>query len=391
MDSLGLSPWLVSACEEMGLKQPTPIQTACIGPTLAGRDVLGSAETGSGKTAAFALPIIELLSRDPYGVFAVVLSPARELATQIAEQFAALGAQLPVRVNVVVGGVDMMRQALELAQRPHVVVATPGRLADHLRSSSSALALRRLRFIVMDEADRLLELGFQSDLEEILTLLPVKRQTLLYSATMSSAMERLTELALNKPFVAALAAKEAVVARLQQQYVLMPAAVREVYLAYLLRQLVADGASVLVFVGTCKMCEVLATALAGLGLVVAPLHSQQPQRRRQAAIARLKKAQLQALVATDVAARGLDIPRVDVVLHLTLPAKHTDYIHRCGRTARAGRSGRSIALVSQFDVELLLSIEKQVLGQKRAGKRAGAGAEREAPLSEASQGGFGAL
>lgn len=145
MDQLGLSSWLVSACHEMGLKEPTPIQSACIGPTLQGRDVLGSAETGSGKTAAFALPIIEALSRDPFGVFAVVLSPARELASQIAEQFAALGARMPVRVNVVVGGVDMMRQSLELAQRPHVVVATPGRLADHLRSSSTAAMLRKVR------------------------------------------------------------------------------------------------------------------------------------------------------------------------------------------------------------------------------------------------------
>ena len=154
---LGLSPWLASSCAEMGLKRPTPIQLACIPPALAGRDVLGSAETGSGKTAAFALPILQALSVDPFGVFAVVLSPARELSAQIADQFAALGSHMSVKVSVVVGGVDMMRQALELAQRPHIVIGTPGRLADHLRSSGTAMTMRHARFLVIDEADRLLE------------------------------------------------------------------------------------------------------------------------------------------------------------------------------------------------------------------------------------------
>ena len=245
-------------------------------------DVLGSAETGSGKTAAFALPVLQALSREPYGVFAVVLSPARELAQQIADQFSALGARLPTRVCVVVGGADMMRQALALAERPHIVVATPGRLADHLRSSSGVPAVvRRARFLVVDEADRLLDGGFADDLGFVLGQLPGRRQTLLFSATMSGALRRLQTLALREPFVADLAPQEAVVASLTQQYVFVPATVREAYLTYLLRDaLAADGAATaIVFTSTCYSCEVLACTLRALDVDCLPLHSQQPQAR----------------------------------------------------------------------------------------------------------------
>lgn len=213
--SLGLAGWLADSCHEMGLRVPSPIQRACIPPALQGRDVLGSAETGSGKTAAFALPILQTLSVDPYGVFAVVLSPARELAIQIADQFQALGARMGVRVCVIVGGRDMMQQALELGQRPHIVIGTPGRLADHFRSSGSAFTMAKARFLVIDEADRLLELGFSEDVGFILSQLPSHRQTLLFSATMSDALKRLQSLALKKPFVADLAPVERVPATLK--------------------------------------------------------------------------------------------------------------------------------------------------------------------------------
>ena len=278
---LGLSEPLCAACAEMGLRRPTPIQAACIGPALDGRDVLGSAETGSGKTAAFALPVLQALSREPYGVFAVVLSPARELAQQIADQFSALGARLPTRVCVVVGGADMMRQALALAERPHIVVATPGRLADHLRSSSGVPAVvRRARFLVVDEADRLLDGGFADDLGFVLGQLPGRRQTLLFSATMSGAPPAADARAA-APFVADLAPQEAVVASLTQQYVFVPATVREAYLTYLLRDaLAADGAATaIVFTSTCYSCEVLACTLRG-STSTASRSTQQPQARR---------------------------------------------------------------------------------------------------------------
>lgn len=354
---LGLASWLAGSCVEMGLKRPTPIQRECIGPALRGGDVLGSAETGSGKTAAFALPVLQALSDDPYGVFAVVLSPARELATQIADQFNALGSRMGVRVAVVVGGVDMMHQALELAKRPHIVIATPGRLADHLRSSGTAVTIRNARFLVIDEADRLLEEGFGPDLEFIVAALPPRRQTLLFSATMSDALRQLQTLALRKPHVADLAALASTPASLEQQYVFVPANVRDVYLAHEARTLAEQDLTAIVFTSSCRSCEVLATTLRALGLDCVALHSQQPQARRLAALGRFKQGSLRLLVATDVAARGIDIPEVGVVLNHNVPAEPKDYIHRAGRTARAGRAGRALTYVSQYDVELLLAIE----------------------------------
>ena len=364
--SLGLSPWLAEACRSMGLSRPTPIQLACVGPALAGRDVLGSAETGSGKTAAFALPILQALSEDPYGVFAVVLSPARELASQIADQFVALGARMQLRTTVVVGGVDMMQQALALAERPHVVVGTPGRLADHMRSNNTALTMRNARFLVIDEADRLLEMGFADDLATILGALPSRRQTLLFSATMSGALKRLQRLALTEPHVADLAPLERIPAALKLEYVFVPANVRDAYLIHMLRTLVGERETAMVFTSTCRACEVLACTLRALSVDCAPLHSQQPQARRLAAIGRFKQGSLRLLVCTDVAARGIDIPQVSLVINHNVPAMPRDLVHRCGRTARAGRSGRAITLVSQYDVEVLLATEEAVRSARRA-------------------------
>ena len=358
--TLGLSPWLAKSCVEMGLKRPTPIQLSCVRPALEGRDVLGSAETGSGKTAAFALPILQALSEDPFGVFAVVLSPARELSAQIADQFSALGAHMRVRVSVVVGGVDMMKQALELAKRPHIVIGTPGRLADHLRSSGSAVVMRNARFLVIDEADRLLELGFANDLGSILSQLPARRQTLLFSATMSGALQRLQRLALTSPHVADLAPSERVPAALALDYIFVPSNVRDLYLVFLVRRFREAGDTIIIFTSTCRACEVLACTLRALEIDCAPLHSQQPQAKRLAAIGRFKQGTLKILVATDVAARGIDIPQVGVVLNHNVPGMPRDFVHRCGRTARAGRAGRAVTIVSQYDVEVLLAIEESV-------------------------------
>ena len=358
--SLGLSPWLGETCIEMGLKRPTPIQEACIPPALQGHDVLGSAETGSGKTAAFALPILQALSEDPYGVFAVVLSPARELAAQIADQFSALGTRMSVRVSLVVGGVDMMRQALELSKRPHIVIGTPGRLADHLRSSGSAAVMRNARFLVIDEADRLLELGFADDLGSIISQMPARRQTLLFSATMSGALQRLQRLALTSPHVADLAPSERVPAALALDYVFVPSNVRDLYLVHLVRRFRDKGETIIIFTSTCRACEMLACTLRALAIDCAPLHSQQAQAKRLAAIGRFKQGTLAILVATDVAARGIDIPQVGVVINHNVPAMPRDFVHRCGRTARAGRVGCALTIVSQYDVEVLLAIEAHI-------------------------------
>ena len=188
--SLSLDDWVVQACSSLGIRRPTPVQASCIPPILRGRDCIGCARTGSGKTAAFALPILQKLAVDPFGVFALVLTPTRELAIQIADQFKAFGAHIPARVAVVVGGMDMMEQGLALANKPHLVIGTPGRIADHIKSTDT-LSLRRVRHLVMDEADRLLAPSFQTDLETIFSALPAKRQTLVFSATLTDTLEQL--------------------------------------------------------------------------------------------------------------------------------------------------------------------------------------------------------
>ncbi|CAI9718823.1 probable ATP-dependent RNA helicase DDX49 [Octopus vulgaris] len=197
---LGINSWLVDQCQVVGISRPTPIQINCIPEILKGRDCLASAKTGSGKTAAFALPILQLLSEDPYGIFALIVTPTRELAYQIGEQFEVFGKPINVRVTVITGGINMIDQGLKLTDLPHIVVTTPGRLADHLESCDT-FNFNQLRFLVMDEADRLLEDNFGEQLETIFNVLPEKRQTLLFSATFTESLSGVIELSKKKPFV----------------------------------------------------------------------------------------------------------------------------------------------------------------------------------------------
>nr|BAA91606.1 unnamed protein product [Homo sapiens] len=235
---LGLSSWLVEQCRQLGLKKPTPVQLGCIPAILEGRDCLGCAKTGSGKTAAFVLPILQKLSEDPYGIFCLVLTPTRELAYQIAERFRVLGKPLGLKDCIIVGGMDMVAQALELSRKPHVVIATPGRLADHLRSSNT-FSIKKIRFLVMDEADRLLEQGctdFTVDLEAILAAVPARRQTLLFSATLTDTLRELQGLATNQPFFWEAQAPVSTVEQLDQRYLLVPEKVKDAYLVHLIQR-----------------------------------------------------------------------------------------------------------------------------------------------------------
>eukprot|EP00299_Pterocystis_sp_00344_P018681 c9320_g1_i1.p2 GENE.c9320_g1_i1~~c9320_g1_i1.p2 ORF type:complete len:434 (-),score=114.20 c9320_g1_i1:1566-2867(-) len=358
MNQLGLKPWLVETCDKLGIRQPTPVQQNCIPQILKGLDVMGGAATGSGKTATFALPILNVLSDDPYGIFALILTPTRELAVQISEQFKAFGGALNLRLSVVVGGLDMLRQAQELQRKPHIVIATPGRLVDHLRSNS-AVCLTRLKFLVLDEADRLLDMGFAEELKTILEHVPVKRQTLLFSATMTKNLEKLQRMALKEPFVYDGCPKYNTVDSLVQQYLFVPLAVKECYLHHLLKETFPEKI-IIVFVNTCQKCQLLFHLLHEVGIPSAALHSQQTMNRRLAALAKFRAGQVKILLATDVAGRGLDIPEVDVVINYDMCAVGTDYIHRVGRTARAGRRGVSVSIVSQYDIELFLEIEKRI-------------------------------
>jgi len=357
---LGLSEWLEKVCNNLGIKDPTPVQKSCIPEILRGKDVIGVAQTGSGKTAAFALPILQKLSLNPYSVFCVVLTPTRELAFQIGDQFRALGTGQTLRVAVVVGGLDFQDQAKQLAKRPHVVIATPGRLKAILDADVQlGKGFCRTSFLVLDEADRLLDASFEPDLETILSVLPETRQTLLFSATMTSALITLQTALLEDAHVFEAYKGLQTATGLKEQFLLIPAKVKEVYLTYLLRHLDDYNVrSCIIFAGTRKSCEMLAGILEELDIATAPLHSGLVQRNRMASLDRFKSGRISILLATDVASRGLDIPEVDLVVNFDLPTLASDYVHRVGRTARAGRGGWSLSFVSQYDIDLVKSIEE---------------------------------
>ncbi|KAL6657537.1 hypothetical protein ACP70R_005317 [Stipagrostis hirtigluma subsp. patula] len=364
---LGLSQWLVDACGALGMKCPTPVQRRCIPRALAGEDVLGIAETGSGKTAAFALPILHRLGEDPYGVAALALAPTRELAAQLAEQFRALGAPLGLRCLAAIGGFDSLAQAKGLARRPHVVVATPGRIATLVNDDPElAKVFARTKFLVLDEADRVLDVNFEEDLRVIFGCLPKKRQTFLFSATMSDNLRSLLELSGNKSYFFEAYAGFKTVETLKQHYIHIPPDGKELHLLYLLSKLKEKDnpiRSAIVFVSTCRTCQYLDLLLEELGHPAVSLHSHKSQSKRLLALNRFKSGQAPILLATDVGSRGLDIQTVDLVINYDIPRIPRDYIHRVGRTARASRGGLSISFVTQRDICLLHEIE-DVIGKR---------------------------
>jgi len=350
---LGLSSWLCKNCKEMGFTVPTLIQQKCIPPILQGVDVIGAALTGSGKTAAFGLPILEHLSREPYGIFALVVTPTRELAFQIADQFNALGANFTLKTEVVVGGLDRTAQSLALVQRPHIVVGTPGRLADLLGSS---MDISRIKFLVLDEADRLLEEAFAPSLTPILQAAPKSRQTLLFSATMTKSLKKLQKMALGRQtFRFDACPKYSTVETLTQEYLYMPEKVKMCYLVYVLRCF--SSCSCIVFTSTQARAQLVSETLKLLKLRVSVLHSYLTQDQRNSNLLAFRSHKSKVLVATDVASRGLDIQRVGLVVNYDIPPTPADYVHRVGRTARAGKQGQSISLVTEYDVERVKKIE----------------------------------
>jgi len=322
-----------------------------------GQDVIGLAQTGSGKTGAFALPILQALLDKPQAFFSLVLSPTRELAIQIAEQFEALGSGIGVKSAVLVGGIDMMAQAISLAKRPHIVVGTPGRVVDHL-TNTKGFSLKALQHLVLDEADRLLNMDFEQEIDQILKVIPKERRTQLFSATMTNKVAKLQRACLRNPAKVEVASKYSTVNTLRQQYIFVPAKYKDCYLAFLLTELA--GCTGMIFTRTCDSTRKLSLMLRNLGFGAVPIHGQMSQPKRLAALNKFKAGERSLLVATDVASRGLDIPSVDVVINYDVPTNSKDYVHRVGRTARAGRSGRSITVATQYDVELVQRIESLV-------------------------------
>jgi len=459
---LGLAEPLIDTCRALGFKRPTPVQRTIV-PFLLNEEsahVLALAATGSGKTAAFCLPILHHLAADPYGIYAVIVSPTRELAKQIHQQVLALGTSYNVEAALVVGGLDMVRQSCELDRKPHFVVATPGRLAELLRGPSPP-RLKHVRYLVLDEADRLLAAnsGFERDVAELLLHCNrdkrTKCQTLLFSATMTRSLESLEEIAGagrgRLPLCKFVIKEDAVEAEreqkklkvtvngvysdgsettssdeeensvtsnggqetcgdtaekqtreetaekpltpripvgLRQEYIFMPSRVRDAYLLTTIRTLMSNGGrakdvdgraawsgrhrneedsdddeagnarSTIIFVATCERAAMVSSILSQVGVENVALHSLLSQNRRLAALGKFKSQQVRVLVATDVASRGLDIPSVDLVLNAELPRNAVSYVHRVGRTARAGRRGRAISLVGEADVALVHAAEQ---------------------------------
>ncbi|TGO59103.1 hypothetical protein BCON_0048g00290 [Botryotinia convoluta] len=359
---LGIVDSLCEACDTLGYKAPTPIQRESIPLALQGRDLIGLAETGSGKTAAFALPILQALLDKPQPLFGLVLAPTRELAYQISQQFEALGSVIRVKCAVIVGGMDMVPQSIALGKKPHIIVATPGRLLDHLENTKG-FSLRSLKYLVMDEADRLLDLDFGPILDKILKVLPRERRTYLFSATISSKVESLQRASLKDPLRVSISSnKYQTVSTLIQNYIFKPLVHKDTYLIYLLNEFA--GQSAIIFTRTVNETQRIAILLRTLGFGAIPLHGQLSQSSRLGALNKFRAGSREILVATDVAARGLDIPSVDVVLNYDMPQDSKTYIHRVGRTARAGKSGHAISFVTQYDVEIWMRIEA-ALGKKQ--------------------------
>lgn len=352
---------LCEACAALNYKRPTPIQAKSIPEALKGRDIIGLAETGSGKTAAFALPMLQALLEKPQPLFGLVLAPTRELAAQIGQAFEALGAMISLRCAVIVGGLDMVPQSIALGKKPHVIVATPGRLVDHLEKTKG-FSLRTLKFLVMDEADRLLDMDFGPSIDKILKFVPRERRTFLFSATISNKIEALQRASLKDPVKVSVSSnKYQTVSTLIQHYLFIPHGQKDTYLIYLINEFA--GKSTIIFTRTVWEAQRVAILLRALGFGAIPLHGQLSQSARLGALNKFRAGSRDILVATDVAARGLDIPSVDVVLNHDLPQDSKTYVHRVGRTARAGKSGVALSLVTQYDLELYLRIEG-ALGKK---------------------------
>lgn len=354
--SLGVCPELCRACEAVQWKRPSRIQREVLPVALSGKDIIGLAETGSGKTGAFALPVLQSLLNRPSRLFALILTPTRELAKQIAEQFKALGSAFDLKTTVLMGGnvQDRTTEAMALAKKPHVVVATPGRLLDHLENTKG-FNLRTLKYLILDEADRILDLNFEEQIDAILKEVPKDRHTYLFSATMTSKVQKLQRASVVDPVRIEVSTKYQTVDQLQQKYLFIPHKYKDTYLVHILNE--KAGNSFIVFAGTCVGAERVTRMLRNLGMSAVSLHGQMNQCKRLGALNKFRAKQRSILVATDVAARGLDIPHVDYVLNYDLPNHSKDYIHRVGRTARAGRSGCSVSFVTQYDVELYQRIE----------------------------------
>jgi superfamily II DNA/RNA helicase len=362
--SVGLADSLQRAVADQGYTTMTPIQAKAIPIVLAGRDVMGAAQTGTGKTAAFSLPLLHKMLRHEnssmsparHPVRALVIAPTRELADQVAANIKGYAQHSKLRTAVVYGGIDMKPQTLELKGGVEVLVATPGRLLDHIEAKNCVL--NQVEYVVLDEADRMLDIGFLPDLQRILSYLPKTRQTLLFSATFSPEIKRLAESYLQDPVLVEVARPNATATNVEQRFYSVATDDKRSAVLKLLKERAITQA--LVFVNSKLGCARLARSFERDGLRTNALHGDKSQDERLKALEAFKRGEVDVLVATDVAARGLDIVDLPAVFNFDVPFNAEDYVHRIGRTGRAGASGLAVTLVSRDDARLIGDIEKLI-------------------------------
>jgi ATP-dependent RNA helicase RhlE len=357
---LNLLPQLLRAVEAAGYETPTPIQEKAIPEVLAGKDVVGRAQTGTGKTAAFALPILQRLSNAPANttgrrnIRTLILSPTRELSAQIAESFLTYGKMLPLKSTVIYGGVSQIHQERALRSGVDIVVATPGRLLDLMQQG--ICKLDHVEIFVLDEADQMFDMGFINDVKKIIAKIPQKRQTLLFSATMPPEIQTLARQILVSPVDVTIASTQTTADKIEQSVYFAEKADKWKLLAHLLQDKII--AKALVFSRTKHGANRIEKNLNGVGISAESIHGNKSQNARERALARFKGGQTRVLVATDIAARGIDIDAVSHVINYDLPNVAESYVHRVGRTARAGAAGIAISFCDHEEREFLFDIEK---------------------------------
>ncbi|AVO55425.1 DEAD/DEAH box helicase [Ectopseudomonas mendocina] len=358
--ALGLHPNILAALTAVGYEEPSPIQSQAIPVILAGHDMIGQAQTGTGKTAAFALPLLSKIDPAKREPQVLILAPTRELALQVATAFETYSKQMPgLNVVAVYGGAPMGPQLKAIRQGAQVIVATPGRLVDHLRRDEKVLST--IQHLVLDEADEMLKLGFMDDLEVIFEAMPESRQSVLFSATLPHSIRAIAEKHLREPQHIKIAAKTQTVSRIEQAHLMIHADQKTNAVLRLLE--VEDFDALIAFVRTKQATLDLASALEAKGYKAAALNGDIAQNQRERVIESLKDGRLDIVVATDVAARGIDVPRITHVFNVDMPYDPESYVHRIGRTGRAGRDGRALLLVTPRERRMLQVIER-VTGQK---------------------------
>lgn len=352
-----LRPELLQAIEEKGYSKPTPIQEQAIPFVLTGKDLLAGSQTGTGKTAGFTLPLLHNLmqraTKTP-AIRALILTPTRELATQVEESVKSYGAHLPLKSTVIFGGVNIKGQILRLRKGVDIVVATPGRLLDLVQQK--AINLSQVETLVLDEADRMLDMGFIHDIKKVLALLPKKRQNLLFSATFSPEIKKLADGLLDTPHMIEVARRNSAVESITQMVHPVDSKRKRELLSYLISS--EKWKQVLVFTRTKHGANRLSTQLEADGISASAIHGNKSQSARTKALADFKQGSVRVLVATDIAARGIDIDLLPFVVNFDLPNVPEDYVHRIGRTGRAGQTGRAVSLVCIDEHKLLADIEK---------------------------------